>query len=160
MAVESVRELRSAVLAAVGDELLSGVRREGNCAALAWRLHDAGWRVERIEVVPDDSELIVGLLRHWVGRTDLLVLSGGLGPTHDDRTREALSAYLDSPLRREEALYDRIVGRYDGERRAALEYVRSSQSLVPASAQGLYNPEGSALGIAFERRGKIGRAHV
>ena len=71
----------------------------------------------------------------------------------DDRTREALSAYLDSPLRREEALYDRIVGRYDGERRAALEYVRSSQSLVPASAQGLYNPEGSALGIAFERRG-------
>ena len=151
--MESVRELRSAVLAAVGDELLSGVRREGNCAALAWRLHDAGWRVERIEVVPDDPESIVGLLRHWVGGTDLLVLSGGLGPTHDDRTREALSAYLDSPLRREEALYDRIVGRYDGERRAALEYVRSSQSLVPASAQGLYNPEGSALGIAFERRG-------
>ena len=61
MAVESVRELRSAVLAAVGDELLSGVRREGNCAALAWRLHDAGWRVERIEVVPDDLESIVGL---------------------------------------------------------------------------------------------------
>lgn len=153
MAMESVRELRSAVLAAVGDELLSGVCREGNCAALAWRLHDAGWRVERIEVVPDDPDLIVGLLRHWVGRTDLLVLSGGLGPTHDDRTREALSAYLDSPLRREDVLYDRIVGRYDGERRAALEYVRSSQSLVPATAQGLYNPEGSALGIAFERRG-------
>ena len=151
--MESVRELRSAVLAAVGDELLSGVRREGNCAALAWRLHDAGWRVERIEVVPDEPDLIVGLLRHWVGRTDLLVLSGGLGPTHDDRTREALSAYLDSPLRREDALYDRVVGRYDGERRDALEHVRPSQSLVPASAQGLYNPEGSALGIAFEQLG-------
>ena len=151
--MESVRELRSAVLAAVGDELLSGVRREGNCAAMAWRLHDAGWRVERIEVVPDEPDLIVGLLRHWVGRTDLLVLSGGLGPTHDDRTREALSAYLDSPLRREDALYDRIVGRYDGERRDALEHVRSSQSLVPDSAQGLYNPEGSALGIAFEQLG-------
>ena len=94
MAVESVRELRSAVLAAVGDELLSGVRREGNCAALAWRLHDAGWRVERIEVVPDDLESIVGLFRHWVGRTDLLVLSGGLGPTHDDRTREAIDLEL------------------------------------------------------------------
>ena len=52
MAMESVRELRSAVLAAVGDELLSGVRREGNCAALAWRLHDAGWRVERIRSYP------------------------------------------------------------------------------------------------------------
>ena len=151
--MESVRGVRSAVLAAVGDELLSGVRREGNCAALAWRLHDAGWRVERIEVVPDEPDLIVGLLRHWVGRTDLLVLSGGLGPTHDDRTREALSVYLDSPLRREDALYDRVVGRYDGERRDALEHVRPSQSLVPASAQGLYNPEGSALGIAFEQLG-------
>ena len=149
----TVFPVKTAVLAAVGDELLSGVRREGNCAAMAWRLHDAGWRVERIEVVPDEPDLIVGLLRHWVGRTDLLVLSGGLGPTHDDRTREALSAYLDSPLRREDALYDRIVGRYDGERRDALEHVRSSQSLVPDSAQGLYNPEGSALGIAFEQLG-------
>ena len=149
----TVFAMKTAVLAAVGDELLSGVRREGNCAALAWRLHDAGWRVERIEVIPDEPDLIVGLLRHWVGRTDLLVLSGGLGPTHDDRTREALSVYLDSPLRREDALYDRIVGRYDGERRDALEHVRPSQSLVPASAQGLYNPEGSALGIIFEQRG-------
>ena len=153
MAMGTVFAMKTAVLAAVGDELLSGVRREGNCAALAWRLHDAGWRVERIEVVPDEPDLIVGLLRHWVGRTDLLVLSGGLGPTHDDRTREALSVYLDSPLRREDALYDRVVGRYDGERRDALEHVRPSQSLVPASAQGLYNPEGSALGIAFEQLG-------
>ena len=151
--MESVRGLRTAVLVAIGDELLSGVRREGNCAALAWRLHDAGWRVERMEVVPDDPSAVVGLLRQWVGRVGLVVLSGGLGPTHDDRTREALSTYLDSPLRREDALYDRIVGRYDGERRAALERVRPSQSLVPASAQGLYNPEGSALGIAFERDG-------
>ena len=145
--------MRTAVLAAIGDELLSGVRREGNCAALAWRLHDAGWRVESVEVVPDDPEQVIGLLRRWVGRTELLVLSGGLGPTHDDRTRDALSAYLGSPLRREDALYDRIVARYDGELRAALERVRSSQSLVPEAARGVYNPEGSALGIVFERSG-------
>ncbi len=145
--------MRTAVLVAVGDELLSGVRREGNCAALAWRLHDAGWRVERVEVVPDDPGEVAGLLRRWVGRVGLLVLSGGLGPTHDDRTREALSLYLDSPLRREDALYDRIVERCGGERRAALERVRASQSLVPESARGVDNPEGSALGIAFERDG-------
>lgn len=145
--------MRTAVLVAIGDELLSGVRREGNCAALAWRLHDAGWCARSIEVVPDDPERIVGLLRHWVGRVDLLVLSGGLGPTHDDRTREALSEYLDSPLRREDALYDRIVERYGEDRRAALERVRSSQALIPEAARGVDNPAGSALGIAFERAG-------
>ena len=145
--------MKTAVLVAVGDELLSGVRREGNCAALAWRLHDAGWRVRRIVVVPDDPGQLDMILRHWVGRTDLLVLSGGLGPTHDDRTREALSAWLNSPLRRENSLYDRVVERYEGERRDALEGVRSSQSLVPEAAWGVYNPEGSALGIVFEREG-------
>ena len=55
----TVFPVKTAVLAAVGDELLSGVRREGNCAAMAWRLHDAGWRVERIEVVPDEPDLII-----------------------------------------------------------------------------------------------------
>ena len=56
--------MKTAVLVAVGDELLSGVRREGNCAALAWHLHDAGWRVRRIVVVPDDPGQLDMILRH------------------------------------------------------------------------------------------------
>jgi nicotinamide-nucleotide amidase len=146
--------MKSAVLLAVGDELLSGIRREGNCAFLARLLHDAGWTVERIEIVPDDLPCIVDTLEYWVGNIDLLVMSGGLGPTHDDKTRYALADYLGCGLAVDDALYDKVIARYKGtELEALLERSRSIQGLVPEAAQGVYNPAGSALGIYFERLG-------
>ena len=145
-------KMKSAVLAAIGDELLSGMRQEANCSFLAWCLHDAGWTVLRVEVIPDEDPQISDLLERWVGKTDLLVLSGGLGPTHDDRTRDALARYLGCGLR-SDPLYDRVLARYDGERLERLKRVRDTQSMIPSAAEAVYNPEGSALGIAFERGG-------
>lgn len=142
--------MNSAVLVAVGDELLGGLRREENCAFLARHLHDAGWTVERLETIPDGDEAILDVLGRWVGKTDLLVLSGGLGPTHDDRTRSALARYLGCPLR-SDSLYDKVVGRCFGERRLLFERTRDTQSMIPEAARAVYNPEGSALGIAFSR---------
>ncbi|MDR1377758.1 MAG: nicotinamide-nucleotide amidohydrolase family protein [Synergistaceae bacterium] len=146
--------MKTAVLIAIGDELLSGIRREGNCAWLAWLLHDAGWRVLGMEVVPDESLQIVRELERWVGRTDLLVLSGGLGPTHDDRTRYALAEYLGCGLSVNDELYDRIAARYRGTSLEELiERCRQIQGLIPTESKGVYNPGGSALGIYFERSG-------
>jgi nicotinamide-nucleotide amidase len=141
-------------LVAVGDELLSGIRKEGNCAFLAWLLHDAGWKVLRMEVVPDDLPPIVETLKRWVGKTDLLVLSGGLGPTHDDKTRYALAEYLGCGLAVNDALYDRVAERLNGSpMRDMVERSRPTQGLVPEGASGVYNPAGSALGIYFEKAG-------
>ena len=142
--------MNSAVLVAVGDELLGGLRREENCAFLARHLHDAGWTVERLETISDGEEQLLDVLGRWVGRTDLLVLSGGLGPTHDDRTRSALARYLGCPLR-SDSLYDKVVGCCFGERRLLFERTRDTQSMIPEAARAVYNPEGSALGIAFSR---------
>ncbi|MDR1742012.1 MAG: nicotinamide-nucleotide amidohydrolase family protein [Synergistaceae bacterium] len=86
--------MRTAALLAAGDELLSGTRREGNCAFMAGRLNALGWVVPRIEVVSDEVSSIVEALGRWVGNADVVVLSGGLGPTHDDRTRAAVAEYL------------------------------------------------------------------
>ena len=138
----------SAVLVAVGDELLGGLRREENCAFLARHLHDAGWTVERLETISDGEEQLLDVLDRWVGRTDLLVLSGGLGPTHDDRTRVALARYLGCPLR-SDLLYDKVVGRYTGEMRLLFERTRDTQSMIPEAARAVYNPEGSALGLSL-----------
>lgn len=145
--------MRKAVLIAVGDELLSGIRHESNCASLAWLLHDAGWKVARMEIVPDDLPQVIDALRRWVGKVDLLVLSGGLGPTHDDKTRYALAEYLGCGLAVDDALYDRVVARSEGEFRALVERSRPLQGLVPTAARGVYNPAGSALGIYFEKSG-------
>ncbi|MDR1648712.1 MAG: nicotinamide-nucleotide amidohydrolase family protein [Synergistaceae bacterium] len=146
--------MKSAVLVAVGDELLSGIRREGNCAFLARLLHDAGWTVECVEIVPDDLPRVVDVLDRWVGKAGLLVMSGGLGPTHDDKTRWALAEYLGCGLAVDDALYDRVAARYRGtDRETLVERSRSTQGLVPNAAQGVYNPAGSALGVYFEKSG-------
>ena len=91
--------MKSAVLAAIGDEILGGARLEKNCNFMAGALHNTGCEVKRIEVVSDEESEILSLLSRWVGNTDLLIVSGGLGPTHDDKTRYAIAKYLGSSLR-------------------------------------------------------------
>lgn len=140
-----------AVLIAVGDELLSGNGREGNCAWLASQLTTLGWRILSIQIVPDNEEVLVDVIGSWIGKTDVLVLSGGLGPTHDDRTREALSRLLGSPLVKRNDVYERILSRYHGDIRSVLEESANKQAMVPATAEALYNSQGSALAIRAER---------
>ena len=103
--------LKDAALLALGDELLSGIRREGNCAWMASRLHRAGWKVRGMEVLPDDAAASLAALRRWIGSVRLLIISGGLGPTHDDRTRDILAEFLGAPLVQDDATYDRMAPR-------------------------------------------------
>jgi nicotinamide-nucleotide amidase len=140
-------------LLAIGDELLSGIRCDTNCAWLASRLHDAGVPVRSIQVLPDDEGPILEALERWVGEVEFLVLSGGLGPTHDDRTRGVLARYLGVALKPDEQAYDRIVSRYSEPLKSRVEASRSTQSLIPDGARALYNPQGSALGVSFSAKG-------
>ena len=146
--------MSSAVLAAIGDELLSGVRLEKNCNFMAYHLHNSGWEVKRIEVIPDNDKDIKDLLSRWIGHTDLLIMSGGLGPTHDDKTRYVIAEYLGSELRENE-LYNKILSRvkHDPARYARIERSRSTQAMIPENASAVYNPTGSALGIRFTLNG-------
>lgn len=146
--------MSSAALIAIGDELLSGVRQEKNCSFMAWHLHNKGWEVKRVEVIPDEESEIINLLSRWVGKVNLLILSGGLGPTHDDKTRYALAKFLECELK-SDLLYDKILERVknDPQRLARLERSRSTQSMIPERAFAVYNPTGSALGISFTRDG-------
>ncbi len=140
-------------LLAVGDEMLSGLRADTNCSWLASRLHDAGVPVRGIQVLPDEEDVILEALERWVGRVEYLVVSGGLGPTHDDRTRSALARFLGVALRPDNPSYDRIVSRYAEPLKSRIEASRGTQSLIPEGTRSLFNPQGSALGIAFTSRG-------
>ncbi len=145
--------MKQAVLIALGDELLSGVRREGNCGWLANRLALAGWKVLRMEIIPDGLGVLEDTLALWTGKTDLVVLSGGLGPTHDDCTRKALARFLNTPLQVNDEAYNKILARYPSDIRENLELCRFSQGSVPEGAQPVHNPRGSALGISFLMQG-------
>ncbi len=145
--------MKHAVLIALGDELLSGLRQEGNCCWLAEKLTRAGWSVDRIEILSDGGSDLGETLKDLEGKVDLLVLSGGLGPTHDDCTRLTLSRYLSVPLAEDREAYDAVLARYPAERREGLERSREAQSAIPLGSRAVHNPAGSALGIAFARRG-------
>ena len=147
--------IKNAVLAAIGDELLSGARTEKNALFIAGHLHTKGVNVLRIEIVSDEEDEILALLSRWVGKTELLILSGGLGPTHDDKTRYAIASYLGCGLKADDALYDKVAARvqHDPYRLAYTEKCRDPQAMIPEHAQAVYNPAGFALGIRFTREG-------
>ena len=147
--------MSSAVLAAIGDELLSGARLEKNASFMAGHFHKEGWEVKRIEVISDEEDEIISLLSRWIGKTDVLIISGGLGPTHDDKTRFAIAKYLGCGLRADNEAYDRVIARVkdDKKRRDYTERVRDPQAMIPELAETVFNPAGFALGMKFERSG-------
>jgi nicotinamide-nucleotide amidase len=88
------------VLIAVGDELLSGHTLDTNSNLLAARAFEAGWPVRRIELVADDNAAIAAAIRRALDEGDVcrITVSGGIGPTPDDHTFEAVAQALDLPL--------------------------------------------------------------
>ncbi|MCL2146940.1 MAG: nicotinamide-nucleotide amidohydrolase family protein, partial [Synergistaceae bacterium] len=149
---EDKLDMKKVLLLAIGDELLSGIRRDTNCAGAAWLFHNAGWKIEEIEIIPDEQNVIVDTLNKWTGRVELIITSGGLGPTHDDRTRFAIAEYLKCGLEVDNAAYDIIAARYADPMRHWIEHSRPMQGLMPTAAKSIHNPTGSALGILFESR--------
>ncbi len=141
--------MKKVVLVAIGDEILSGLRSEGNCSWLAALFHNAGWQVKAIEVVPDDLYIIQETFTRWVGKVDHVITSGGLGPTHDDKTRDAVAAFLGCRLKIAEDAYSRIVDRYSESLKEIIKGSMTKQALIPEKAEPVHNSEGSALGIRF-----------
>lgn len=90
----SARPLQSAVLLAVGSELTTGETRDTNSGDIAHSLSSFGVRVEWISSLPDRLDTVVEALRGAAAKADLVVTTGGLGPTPDDLTREAIAAML------------------------------------------------------------------
>jgi len=144
---------KEAALFAIGDELLAGIGREGNCSWFAGKLSEIGWHVATIQVLPDEIDFIVSSVGSWLGKVDLIVLSGGLGPTHDDVTREAVSKLVSRPLVLREDLYASVLARYSGPIREAVERSKNKQALIPEGAEGIYNPLGSALAFKVNSMG-------
>lgn len=140
--------MRSAVVA-VGEELLLGDVVNGNAAWLGAQLAAVGAPVVHSAMVGDDVGRIVTAVRRALEDADVVVLTGGLGPTVDDLTRDAVAQLLGVPLDRdpqiEQALRERFAGYGYPLPDAALR-----QADVPRGATPLDNPAGSAPGLRAE----------
>lgn len=145
--------MRSAVVA-VGDELLLGDVVNSNAAVLGVRLAAAGAPVVRSSAVGDDVDSIARELRLALAEADVVVVTGGLGPTVDDVTRDAVALVAGVPLDRVPELESRLRALFASYGRAPGEVVYR-QADVPRGAQVLDNPVGSAPGLRLEVAGRL-----
>ena len=137
----------------IGDEVLSGRTVDTNFAFLARALEAAGVQVGWHTTVGDSSEWIDGVLRAALARAEAVVMTGGLGPTPDDLTREAVAGCLELPLERSERVLDSLRDRASRYGRP-LSPAAESQALMPRGAEAWPNPLGTAPGILILHAGK------
>jgi nicotinamide-nucleotide amidase len=145
--------VRSAVVA-VGEELLLGDVVNGNAAWLGAVLAAAGAPVVHSSAVGDDVDRIVTALRRAAEDADVVLVTGGLGPTSDDRTRDALARLADVPLDRLPELEQRLRDRFASFGRPLQDQVLR-QADVPRGAVPLDNPVGTAPGLRLEVDGRV-----
>src|SRR5690606_19598060 len=154
-AVRAERVTR-AVIAAVVDEMTHGRCIDTNSAWLAREIETCGLAVARIHVVCDAQDEIAAVLREAGARADWVVVTGGLGPTLDDRTRDAAAAAAGVDLVHDEAAWQAILGWFARVGRRNVPESNRRQALFPRGAEVLANDRGTAPGFVL----RIGRARV
>ena len=144
----------NAEIIAVGSELLTPDRLDTNSLFLTGALNKIGIRVIRKAVVGDDREEMRDAFRTALDRADVVIASGGLGPTEDDLTRETVAELLGRRLLRDEAILRQLQERFRRFGRAMPE-ANTRQAMVPEGATVLQNPKGTAPGLWLEARNRI-----
>ena len=138
----------TAALAVIGDEILSGRTQDKNIAQLASWLNVQGIRLREVRVVPDVEEAIVEAVNVLRARNDYLFTTGGIGPTHDDITVDAIAAALGRPVEVHPGARAVLERHY--ETRGGLTEARLRMARVPAGATLIENRMSGAPGIRVE----------
>lgn len=138
-----------AEIIAIGSELLTPLRSDTNALVLTARLREMGIDVVARTTVADDASLLAGAFRNAIARAEVVIATGGLGPTEDDLTREALAAAVGRPLERDPALVEELRRRFARYQRPMAD-VNLKQADVIAGATVMRNARGSAPGQRVE----------
>lgn len=138
----------------IGDELLIGQVIDTNSAWMAEQLNLVGIRVHQITSISDNQQHILTTLREAGNRAQLILVTGGLGPTKDDITKQTFCKYFDSPLVFSEAAYKNVEKLFAARGMAVTELNRL-QAMVPADCTVISNRNGTAPGMWFEKEGCI-----
>ncbi len=142
---ESNRSL-TAEIVAIGDELTSGARLDTNSQWLSRRLGELGAQVAYHSTVGDSLANNIDVFKTAAERADIVVATGGLGPTRDDLTREVLAAVAGTTLELNESALEHIQALFARRQREMPERNRT-QAMFPAGSQQIFNPQGTAPGV-------------
>jgi len=145
--------LLQAEIIVIGNEVVSGLIQDTNGSFLSHQLHLLGINVARITAVGDDEGSISNAVEEALERVDIVIVTGGLGSTHDDITKGVLALVFNSDMIHDHKVMDMLEMKFKERQQEVPKRVRS-QSEIPEAAVVLYNEKGTAPGFLFERNGK------
>ncbi len=135
-----------AEIVSIGDEMTSGQRLDTNSQWLSQQLADIGIATARHTTVADELNDNIEVFRSASQRADVIISTGGLGPTLDDLTRDALASAFGQELLLDPASLEHIIGIFSRRSRPMPERNRA-QAMLPRGSQAIHNPHGTAPGI-------------
>jgi nicotinamide-nucleotide amidase len=143
-----------AEIIAVGSEMLTCTHIDTNSLFITERLNEIGIDLQGKAVAGDDRGVLKAIVSDALGRTDLLILTGGLGPTDDDLTRDVVADLIGRPLEYHAYIFEAIEKRF-ASRGLVTPGINRRQAMVPAGAAVLPNKNGTAPGLWIEHEAKL-----
>lgn len=138
----------------IGDELLIGQVTDTNSGTLAREMAPFGWEVDNVQTVGDSAGAISRAISHAFSLTDIVLTTGGLGPTKDDITKRVLCDYFGGELIHDPDVTANIITLFD-KRGLKLNELTAAQAMVPSSCRVIQNLAGTAPIMWFEKDGKV-----
>ena len=139
----------------IGDEILIGQIVDTNSAFIAKALNKIGVSVYQITSIQDEKAHILNAINEAEGNADIIIITGGLGPTNDDITKTTIAEYFDDVLVLNDSVLKNIETLWEKYIKQPLSQVNKDQALMPSKAKVLMNHFGSAPGMWLEKSGKV-----
>lgn len=146
--------MASAEIIAIGSELLLGVTQDTNTSYLLANLREIGVDCYRTQIIGDNTRRIATAIQESLSRVDIVLITGGLGPTVDDMTRAAVAEAFNTHLVYHEELWQEIL-EYFTQRNREPSKNNYRQAYIPENAKGIHNPVGTAPAFSVETEDKI-----
>ena len=150
-------QMKQAIILSIGDELVLGQTVDTNSAWISGQLSSAGVKIVGHATVPDDQSLVEKALSDAKDHCDILIISGGIGPTEDDLTRQALAAVMRVPLELDEAALKALTAFYRFLKRDMPES-NKIQAMLPRGSTMIENTCGTAAGIRATLKSQTGNS--
>ncbi len=145
-------QLLKAEIIAIGNEITTGLIQESNSTYMAKRLNEEGVDVARVVSIGDIESDIENVINEALRKSNIVITTGGLGPTHDDITKKVLTNMFKSEPKQDPKVLQDIENFFRNRGKTIPEYSKP-QSIVPHNAEILYNEKGTAPGFLFKRNG-------
>ncbi len=150
-----IKRMQNAVLITIGDEILSGNTVDTNSNFIATELKNIGIKVSQIITISDEIETIKETLRSAFEIGDLIITTGGLGPTRDDKTKKALAEFFDDEIALDEPTFEHLKAYMERRGRSEILERNREQAFVPTKSTVFQNHFGTAPCMMMQQNRKL-----